>query len=120
MKVPTLLTENHTCHTASAVTPSKCLASVSHTQPGISPIGSAFDLERPVAVTSSCPRRAYLLNCIVPSQPEYMQGFRSPLSDDIVDPSSVEDVRVSTVVNAEGTTSYDDTVLESAAARCAQ
>ena len=82
--VASLVTRNQTRHAASTDVPSKCLASVSHTQPGVSATDGTFDPESPRVPTSNCPPRAWLLNCIVPSQPEYVHGFRSPLAGDMV------------------------------------
>jgi hypothetical protein len=54
--VDSVFTANQTRQPTSIEAASKCIASVSHTQPGVSPMGSTFELEPP---TSSCPRREY-------------------------------------------------------------
>jgi hypothetical protein len=81
--VANLPTSDQTRHAASTDVDSKCLGSASHTQPDLPPIGRRCDRGSPTMPTSSCPPRASLLNCIVPSQPAYEQGFRSSLTNDM-------------------------------------
>jgi hypothetical protein len=98
--------DSHTRHANSTDVSSKCRLSVSHTQTRISPACGTPDLGSPTARTSRPSPREDLMNRMVPSQPEYVQGLRSLLANDM-GPSLDEHARADTDQRTDVTTSSD-------------